>query len=65
MGIGIDKLADAENKLRETNAAKDKFFSIIAHDLRNPFNALHGLTKHLIDNFDSFSKDEIKQFHHI
>lgn len=56
------KLQESEENLKILNATKDKFFSIIAHDLRNPFNALHGLTKHLIDNFDTFSNEEIKQF---
>jgi signal transduction histidine kinase/tetratricopeptide (TPR) repeat protein len=56
------KLQESEDNLKILNATKDKFFSIIAHDLRNPFNALHGLTKHLMNNFDEFDSNEIKQF---
>ncbi|NOQ27958.1 MAG: tetratricopeptide repeat protein [Bacteroidales bacterium] len=54
-------LKDSEENLKILNATKDKFFSIIAHDLRNPFNALHGLTKHLFTNYDDFDTEDIKQ----
>ncbi|MBU8892434.1 MAG: tetratricopeptide repeat-containing sensor histidine kinase [Bacteroidales bacterium] len=54
-------LKESEEDLKILNATKDKFFSIIAHDLRNPFNALHGLTKYLLENFMDFSENEIKE----
>lgn len=53
-------LQESKDNLKTLNATKDKFFSIIAHDLRNPFNALHGLTEHLLNNYDHFEEDEIK-----
>ncbi len=54
-------LKESKDNLKVLNATKDKFFSIIAHDLRNPFNALHGLTHHLISNYEEFDSAEIKQ----
>ncbi|HAF29202.1 MAG TPA: hypothetical protein DCG75_09165 [Bacteroidales bacterium] len=54
-------LKESEDNLKILNATKDKFFSIIAHDLRNPFNALHGLTYHLLKNYNDFDSNEIKQ----
>ena len=49
-------------ELQETNATKDKFFSIVAHDLKNPFNSLLVLTRLLLDEFDTFTSGEQKKF---
>ncbi len=43
------------------NAEKDKFFSIIAHDLRSPFNSFLGLTQVMDEELDKLNMDEIKQ----
>ena len=40
------------------NATKDKFFSIVAHDLKSPLNSLKGFSLLLIDYYDSLSKEE-------
>jgi signal transduction histidine kinase len=53
------KLQSSEMELRELNASKDKFFSIIAHDLRNPFQALIGMTNMLRTGYELFTEEEL------
>ncbi len=55
-------LIESEQQLIKTNAAKDKFFSIIAHDLKNPFNTILGFSDLLATEFQDFTKDEIREF---
>ena len=56
------KLYESEQQLKELNDNKDKFFSIISHDLRSPFNSLIGLSDILTNDIDSLSEEEIKYF---
>ena len=59
------KKAEAEIKLIneqlvKLNAEKDKFFSIIAHDLRGPFSGFLGLTELMAEELSSLTMDEIQ-----
>ena len=47
-------------ELRKINAEKDKFFSIIAHDLRSPFTGFLGLTQIMAEEIASLTIDEIQ-----
>ena len=48
-------------ELKETNAAKNKLFAIIAHDLRGPTGNLASFLRHLYDTFDDHSQAELKE----
>ncbi len=55
------KLIESEKRLKEEILTKDKFFNIIAHDLRSPFTALLGMTRMLNESFNEFTIDEVKE----
>ena len=49
---------DYARELRTANVTKDKFFSIIAHDLKGPIGTLNNLIQLLVDNYDEIDEDE-------
>ena len=55
------KLTESIKELKETIIIKDKFFSIIAHDLKGPIGGMASLTKIIYDEFDYLSLEEIKE----
>jgi len=55
-------LIENHEKLEELNATKDRFISILAHDLKNPFSSLIGFSELLIRHLDSLDKEQIRKY---
>jgi len=47
-------------ELQKVNLEKDRFLSIIAHDLKSPFNGFLGLTQIITDNFSTLTRENIQ-----
>jgi len=56
------RLMKYNTELKDLNQSKDKFFSIVAHDLRSPFQGMLGFTDLILDELESLSKNEIKEY---
>ncbi len=56
---------DLQNRildLEEQNVAKDKFFAIIAHDLKNPFTGFLGFSEYIAKYYDEISREDLGDF---
>ena len=56
------RLLKSEENLKKLNSTKDRLFSIIAHDLRSPFNSILGLSEVLSNNVDKMSKPNMLKY---
>lgn len=52
------KLKEQTELLHELNCTKDKFLTILAHDLKGPFNSILGLTELLLAEYENITEDE-------
>jgi PAS domain S-box-containing protein len=57
-----EALRESENKLKQLNAQKDRFFSIIAHDLRGPLGSFMQLAEFIKENYNDLSDAEFKKY---
>lgn len=59
------RLFSTKQELAEQNALKNKFFSIISHDLKNPFNIILGFSQLLTDNADRLDREKVSEYSQI
>ena len=57
-----EKLIKLNAELQQVNTSKDKFFTVFAHDLKAPFQGLLGYSEALVEDYNTISKDELKEF---
>jgi len=55
-------LSKKDEELRQTIAIKDRFFRIIAHDLKTPLSIFINVSDYLINNYDEMKEEDIRNF---
>jgi|GEM_PF-1153263 len=56
------RIQHLNEELKKVNLSKDRFISVLAHDLKSPFNSLLGFSEVLSENINDLSKNEIEEF---
>ena len=62
LSSAMEKLRLSGEELENLNRSKDRIFSVVAHDLRNPVAAVTGFSELLYENFGEFSPDTQKEY---
>jgi signal transduction histidine kinase/ligand-binding sensor domain-containing protein len=57
-----EQLNNTNQQLAILNSTKDRFFAIIAHDLRNPFHTVSGFTEILINDYKNLPPEKIERY---
>jgi len=58
ISLANEALRKSEKNLMELNATKDKFFSIISHDLKNPFSSLLSISELMVESFEDTEEED-------
>ncbi|HYX09556.1 MAG TPA: HAMP domain-containing sensor histidine kinase [Bacteroidales bacterium] len=56
-----EELMKSEQQLKSADYHKNRFFSIIAHDLRNPFNSILGFSTLIMQNIEKYPREKLKE----
>ena len=62
LSSAMEKLSQSGEELESLNRSKDRIFSVVAHDLRNPVAAVTGFSELLYHNFNEFTADTQKEY---
>ncbi len=58
----VRQLKASETELQKLNKSKDRIFTVVAHDLRNPVAAVTGFSELLYENFEEFPAETQKEY---
>ncbi len=56
------QMAEINERLKKMSASKEKIFSMIARELKDPFSTVQGFSEYLYQNINELNKDEIRDF---